>query len=161
MISLYTNYIVVGLIAVVCGLTAWISILQVQLSRVRQQYARMMTGSSGHNLEETLNQHVERVSQVLDTVSALETHTRQMERTLRHSLQWLGIIRFNPFRNTGGAQSFALALVDGHGDGIVLSSLHARENTRVYAKPLHTWESTYTLTAEEEQAIARAHQQQA
>ena len=161
MISSYTNYILISLIAIVCGLIAWISIVQIQLSRMRQQYARMMTGASGHNLEETLNQHLERVGQVLETVSALETQTRQMDRTLRHSLQWLGIVRFNPFRNTGGAQSFALAIVDGHGDGIVISSLHARENTRVYAKPLHKWESTYTLTDEERQAIARACQQQA
>ena len=160
MISLYTNYIVVGLIAVVCGLVAWITIIQIKLSRVRQQYARMMTGTSGHNLEGTLNQHLDRVNQALATVSDLETQTRQMDQTLRHSLQWLGFTRFNPFRNTGGAQSFALAIADGNGDGFVLSSLHARENTRVYAKPLHTWESTYTLTDEEEQAIARAQQQQ-
>ena len=83
-----------------------------------------------------------------------------MDRTLKHSMQWMGIVRFNPFRETGGAQSFALAIVDGHGNGVVLSSLHSRENTRVYAKALHNWESQHTLTDEEKQAIARAYQQQ-
>ena len=69
------------------------------------------------------------------------------------------MLRFNPFRNTGGAQSFALAIVDGKGDGVVISSLHARENTRIYAKPLHQWTSEHTLTDEEQEAITRAQQQ--
>jgi len=74
------------------------------------------------------------------------------------SLQHLGVVRYNPFHDTGGDQSFAIALVDGHGSGVVLSSLHARDVTRVYAKPLQKWESTYSLTGEEKQAIALAYQ---
>jgi hypothetical protein len=117
-----------------------------------------MTGVDGANLEKVLNQHLDDVHQALETVSSLEARTRTIERTLQHTLQWVGMLRYNPFRNTGGAQSFALAIVDGNGDGVVLSSLHARENTRVYAKPLHQWASEHPLTDEEQQAIARAQQ---
>ncbi|MGQ9457218.1 MAG: DUF4446 family protein, partial [Anaerolineae bacterium] len=74
--------------------------------------------------------------------------------------QHLGVGRFNPCPDPGGNQSFAIALVDGRGNGVVLSSLHAREGTRVYAKPLKKWESDYALTEEEKQAIALAYQQQ-
>jgi len=104
--------------------------------------------------------HIAEVRQTVDQVQELGDHARQMEKTLRHSMQWLGMVRFNPFRDTGGNQSFAIALVDGHGNGVVISSLHARDGTRVYAKPLRHWESTYTLTDEEKEAIARAYQQQ-
>ena len=74
-------------------------------------------------------------------------------------MQRKGLVRYNAFRNTGGDQSFAWALVDSYGNGVVLSSLHARENTRVYAKPLYDWKSSYSLTKEEEQAIAQALEQ--
>jgi hypothetical protein len=151
---------VIGTIVILGGLVAWVVILQIRLSRLAKQYTRLMTGTEGVDLEQTLNQHVTEVRGALETVSALETKTKRIDRTLKHSMQWMGIVRFNPFRHTGGDQSFAWAIVDGYGNGIVLSSLHARDNTRVYAKPLHKWESPYSLTEEEKQAIARAYQQQ-
>jgi len=160
MSTAYINYILIGLAVVLCALVAWVVVLQIRLSRMSKQYARLMTGVDGQNLERILNQHVDEVRNALEIVSALDTKTRRMDRTLKHSMQWMGVVRFNPFRNTGGDQSFAWAIVDGYGNGIVLSSLHSRENTRVYAKPLHKWESPYSLTEEEKQAIARAYQQQ-
>jgi len=155
----YANYALIGLATAVCGLIVWVALLQVRLSRTCKEYSRVMTGTDGHNLEQALADYLQQVEAVLETVSDLESRTRQTERTAQHSMQWLGLIRYNPFRDTGGAQSFALALTDGRGDGIVISSLHTRENTRVYAKPLHNWESAYTLTDEEKQAIERAHPQ--
>jgi hypothetical protein len=156
----YVGYILIGLVVVVLALIVWLVLLQVRLSRVSRQYARLMIGTDGASLEETLYRHVDEVKASLETVSSLGTRVQRMDRTLKHSMQWMGIVRFNPFRDTGGAQSFALAIVDGHGNGVVLSSLHSRENTRVYAKPLAKWESPNKLTDEEKQAIARAYQQQ-
>jgi hypothetical protein len=153
-------YIVIGLGVAICGLFGWVLYLQIRLRRLREQYSRLMAGSNGIDLEGLLNQHVDDVRKALDTVSELETRARTMERTLQHTVQWIGIVRYNPFRNTGGAQSFALAVADARGDGFVLSSLHARENTRVYAKPLNQWESEYTLTDEEREAISRARRQE-
>jgi hypothetical protein len=73
------------------------------------------------------------------------------------SIHKVGIIRFNPFKDIGGDQSFALALLDGKNSGIVISSLHTREGTRIYSKPIIKGESEkYTLTEEEKQAIKTA-----
>ena len=93
-------------------------------------------------------------------VEAVSQLAQRLEKAGYFSLQHMGVVRFNPFHDTGGDQSFAIALVDGHGNGVVLSSLHARDVTRVYAKPLHKWESDYSLTDEEKQAIALAYQKQ-
>ena len=79
-----------------------------------------------------------------------------MEQASCDHIQHLGFMRFNPFRETGGDQSFVLALADGHGNGTVISTLHNRELTRVYAKPLAAWQSTYPLTDEEQQTIEKA-----
>jgi hypothetical protein len=158
-LSAYVSYVVIGLVVALVGLVSWVAILHVRLNRLDKRYTQLMTGVDGAHLEGVLNEHVGQVRQALNVVSALETETKRMDRTLRHTIQWMGIVRFNPFRNTGGDQSFAWAVVDGYGNGLVLTSLHARENTRLYAKPLHNWESPYSLTEEEQQAIIRAREQ--
>jgi hypothetical protein len=135
--------------------------LQVRLGHLTRQYTALMRGADETDLQTLLNQHVAEVRQALETVSSLQERTETLERAMPRALQWIGSIRFSPFRHTGGAQSFALALVDDKGDGFVLSSLHARDNTRVYAKPLHEWASEHMLTDEERQAIERAQRQQA
>ncbi len=128
--------------------------------RLLGQYQRLMTGTSGGNLEAMLNDHVARVGETAAHVQTVDQLAHRLEQEAYFSLQNLGMVRFNPFHDTGGDQSFAIALADGHGNGAVLSSLHGRGATRVYAKPLQTWESTYSLTDEEKQAIALARQKQ-
>ncbi|MGD2205828.1 MAG: DUF4446 family protein [Anaerolineae bacterium] len=128
--------------------------------RLLGQYQNLMTGTSGGNLEALLNDHVATVHDTADRVEAVGKLARRLEKSGYYSFQHLGVVRFNPFHDTGGDQSFAIALVDGHGNGVVLSSLHGRDVTRVYAKPLEKWESTYSLTDEEKQAIALAYQKQ-
>jgi hypothetical protein len=153
--------ILIALAVALCGLLGWVIALQIRLRRMTRRYTSLMRGAEGLDLQALLNQHVADVHQALETVSALEQRTETIEQALPHALQWVGFIRFNPFRNTGGAQSFALALVDDRGNGLVLSSLHARENTRVYSKPLREWASEHMLTEEEKQAIERAQRQRA
>lgn len=77
------------------------------------------------------------------------------------ALQKVGIVRFNPFHDTGGDYSFAVALLDGTGSGVLLTGLYHREQCRVYAKPVRAWASTYVLTDEEREAIdlARAEEE--
>jgi hypothetical protein len=65
-------------------------------------------------------------------------------------------VRFNPFEDTGGNQSFALALLDAEGNGWVLSSLHARSGTRVYAKAIREGRADGALSDEEAAAIKQA-----
>ena len=71
-------------------------------------------------------------------------------------LQRVGLVRYNPFEETGGNQSFALALLDAEGDGWVLSSLHARSGTRVYAKAIAARPVRAALSDEETAAIRQA-----
>ena len=72
-------------------------------------------------------------------------------------LQKVGLARFNPFEDAGGDQSFALALLDNHGSGVVLSSLHGRDVTRMYSKPVREGkEAGYEFSDEEKSAISKA-----
>ena len=147
----------VGLVLALLGLGGVVFLLARQ-QRLLGQYQHLMAGTSGGNLEQALNDHVTQVRETAAQVEAVDRLARRLEKAAYFSLQHMGVVRYNPFHDTGGDQSFAIALVDGHGNGVVLSSLHGRDATRVYAKPLQKWESTYSLTDEERQAIALAYQ---
>ena len=66
------------------------------------------------------------------------------------------MVRYNPFADSGGDQSFAIALLDSLGNGVVISSLHSRSETRVFAKPVQAGNSRYPLSDEEQDAIKKA-----
>jgi hypothetical protein len=66
------------------------------------------------------------------------------------------VLRYNPFDNVGGDQSFSIALLDANNNGFVITSLYAREGTRVFAKPIKNGESEFPLSEEEKEAINRA-----
>jgi hypothetical protein len=69
----------------------------------------------------------------------------------------VGVVRFNPFKDLGGDQSFSIALLDGENNGVVVSSLHTREGNRVYAKPVELGKAVkHPLTEEEQEAIKKA-----
>jgi hypothetical protein len=89
-------------------------------------------------------------------LTAVEGQTAALAATLPQAIQRVGLVRFNPFDDTGGDQSFALALLDGRGDGVVISSLHSRSGTRFYAKPVKAGRTTHALATEEAQALAQA-----
>jgi hypothetical protein len=133
-----------------------VAYLLLRQRKLIHQYSTWMTGTSGGNLEAMLTDHVSRTRDTAARVEQLARQVGQLERAGRLCLQHVAILRYNPFRDTGSDQSFAIVLADADGSGIVLSSLHARDATRVYAKPLQAWESAYSLADEEKDAIARA-----
>jgi hypothetical protein len=150
-----------AVVAVVLALLALggVVFLLARQQRLLGQYQHLMTGTSGGNLETALNEHIAQVRETSSRVESVDRLAHRLEKAGQFSLQHLGVVRFNPFHDTGGDQSFAIALLDDHGSGVVLSSLHARDVTRVYAKALQGWASAYSLTEEEKQAIALAREQ--
>ena len=113
-------------------------------------------GSDEGSLEAVLGTHLDRVRQVVRDVELVGTRTNAIERDLKGSFGRLGLVRFNPFEDTGGNQSFALALVDGRGDGFIVSSLHSRTGTRLYAKAVTAGASETALSDEESDALKQA-----
>ncbi len=114
-------------------------------------------GSDAVSLEGVLGGHMERVRQVVNDVNTVSARTAMLERDLQGAYGRVGLVRFNPFEgDTGGNQSFALALLDGRGDGFVLSSLHARAVTRMYAKAVTNGSSEAALSTEESEALRQA-----
>lgn len=104
------------------------------------------------NLKEVLNyfknleKNFEKLSQELES----------LKKESQFSVQKVGIVRFNPFSEVGGNQSFSIALLDKNDNGIVITSLYTREGNRVYGKPIKGGLSEYSLSEEEKKAIVIA-----
>ena len=104
------------------------------------------------NLKEVLKKLEELEEKIEGTSGELD----KLERDSKFSIQKTGIVRFNPFSGVGGDQSFSVALLDGHNDGVVITSLFTREGNRIYAKPIKNGSSEYILSDEEKEAISKA-----
>lgn len=154
--SIYALYLWAGLAAIVLLLGLWLLALQIRLGRMVDNYAQLMSGLDEGNLEDVLARQVSYLKQTGDKVDVLTGEVQRTEQTLQTAVQKVGLVRFNPFGDTGGDQSFAVALLDARGDGIVLSSLFSRTTNRIFAKPIESGASKYTLTDEERQAIKNA-----
>ena len=124
--------------------------------RLGRRIASLTKGSDGASLEDVLGGHMERVRRAVQDVDTVAARTAMLERDFQAAFGRIGLVRFNPFEDTGGNQSFALALLDGRGDGFVVSSLHARAGTRVYAKSISRGTSEAALSNEEAEAVKQA-----
>jgi hypothetical protein len=131
----------------------------VQARRVRRLGRRLdgiTRSSEGRPLEAILDAHLDKVYAVAAELDELSARSAVLEANGRRAIQRVGLVRFNPFEDTGGNQSFALALTDSGGDGFVVSSLHSRTGTRLYAKPVVAGRSDAALSAEEAEALRQA-----
>jgi hypothetical protein len=121
------------------------------LLRVRR-VGRVGAGASdaaGLSLEATVAAELERLA-------TLEARVAALDERARGAVQRVGVVRYNPFEDTGSNQSFALALLDDRGDGVVISSLHSRQSTRIYLKPISGGRSDTALSDEESEALRKA-----
>ena len=131
------------------GFSAW------QLSALRKRLDAALSGEQG-NLEEQLVSYFNHIEESDRRMKELAEHYVKLNASSALASQKISVVRFNPFGDTGGDQSFVLAVLDAHNSGYVLTSIHGREGTRVYVKPIDFGKSKYTLSKEEQQAIAQA-----
>ena len=124
-----------------------------RLGRLGKRLDAITRGADGRPLEAVLDAHLDKVFGVAREVDDLSARSAMLEANGRKAVQRVGLVRFNPFEETGGNQSFALALMDANGDGLVISSLHARAGTRLYAKAVVAGKSDAALSAEEAEAL--------
>ena len=127
-----------------------------RIGRLGSRIVALTRGSDERSLEAILEAHLTRVHQVVRDLDEVEARTAVLERDLQRTFARVGLVRYNPFEDTGGNQSFALALLDAHGDGFVVSSLHARNQTRVYAKGVKGGRSDAGVSEEEAEALRLA-----
>ncbi len=107
-------------------------------------------------LDRILSAQIGRLDGLTNDLESLSSRTRSVEAQGRHAIQSIGLVRFNPFEDTGSNQSFAVALLDADANGVILSSLHSRQSTRVYLKAIAGGRCEAALSSEEGQALQEA-----
>jgi hypothetical protein len=119
-------------------------------------------GARSADLERRVSQAVQRlevVEQEIDASRHGDASGHPVAGAVRNpgtAISHIGLVRFDAFDDTGGGQSFALALIDEDGDGVVLSSLHSRQATRVYIKGIRRGVADSPLSGEEVKAMQNA-----
>ena len=149
-------YITAGLGVLVIIMYGIIINLAMNLNYLKKRYRKMMTGVDGANLERMLIGHIDEVKSVVAKNQELEAENKRLDAWLQTAITRIGVVRFRAFEDMGSDLSYAVALLDSHNNGVILSSIFGREDSRSYVKPIKDGQSTYTLTEEEQQALHEA-----
>ena len=112
---------------------------------------------SKQNLSDTVTEYFTKLGATAKKLDNLQKSYGHLSDIGARSIQKTAVVRFNPFRNTGGDQSFVLALLDNNDSGFLLTSIHSREGTRVYIKSIEYGNAKHNLSAEEQQALKQSH----
>ncbi len=121
---------------------------------LEERQKMFLKGKSGADLEAVILRHDQEIGTIDTEIQELFEISENIRALATIGIHKVGIVRFNPFQDTGSNQSWSIALLDGKSTGIVISSLLSRESARVYAKPVvHGQPQDFPLTAEEKRAI--------
>jgi hypothetical protein len=138
-------------------LTIWLTVLSILVWKLNSRYNKITKQFSDTSalsyLERLTHEQAhdkKQIAGLLNRIAKIEDHSLK-------NIQKVGLIRFNPFKDTGGDQSFILALLDAHQSGIVISGLYSRAGTRWYAKRVENGKgSEHELSEEEKKAVSVA-----
>jgi len=125
-------------------------------SKQLQRYKVLLKDNDGDNLEAIMMKMRSELNYKGKDLKVLTERVLDMEGKLPDLVQNIGVIRFKGFEDVGGDLSFSTAILTGQGDGVVITALHARDDTRVYAKKVEKYVSAYPLSEEEINVIKQS-----
>lgn len=144
------QYIVWGIVGL------WLLGLSVGFILVLKFFNQLVKKTKKGDLKKVLEKVLATEVENKKTIKMLGKEIDKLQDEGQFHVQKVGLIRFNPFQETGGDHSFSIALLDGKDTGVVLTGLHTRERTRVYAKAINKGKSEHELSNEEKKAFTKA-----
>lgn len=143
--------VVVGVLGLLVAIAAW-----ARLSRMKRDYAVLQADGDSASFVEAVARKTAEVAALRQELSAVSARLDGTRADVADSIRHVAVVRFDAFGDMGGRLSFAVALLDDAGDGLVMTSINGRTETRTYAKGVKAGASDQTLSPEEEQAIGFA-----
>lgn len=135
----------------------WLVTLSFFFARILSHYNRITKGVSNKSLKTVLDELLKETEINKKDIDYLKQYSLKLEKDGFLHIQKVGLLRFNPFKDTGGDQSFILSLVDNNDTGVVISALYSRSGTRWYAKKIRNGKGVeYDLSEEEKKALAES-----
>ena len=154
---LRTDAFLLGMLVMMILFILGFVVLGIKFSKLDAKYKKFMQKlGNGKNLEEDLQNYMERVDQVENQNTIMANQVKLLDQNMTNCIQKIGMVRYNAFKDVGSDLSFTLALLDQNNNGVVLNGIYAREMSNIYAKPIKNGKSTYAVSEEEIQAIQKA-----
>lgn len=150
------NVFLAGLAGAVLLLLVLVLVLMVRMSRMNKRYKKLVGDSQVEHVDELLMELQERKSRLESAVKEQADAIAGIRRVMHKMKANVAVSRYNAFAQQGSDLSFSIAILDGDLDGVVLTSIHSREDSYVYAKPVEKGASSYALSPEEKEVIARS-----
>jgi hypothetical protein len=157
--TLYAQHAFIFWIALVllwAGTALWLLAVSRRAARAEARLDSIFSNVGDANTAQRLAEYLTTVRRTASDVQKVVKQHEEVMSILPTMIRHVGLVRFSPFHDTGSDQSFTLALLDGVGDGVVITGLHSRTDSRLYAKPIEAGESEYVLTPEERNAMDMA-----
>lgn len=160
MIEKYTgidaDYIILGILVVVCLLFVLLFIMMIQISGLKKKYNYFMKGESGKSLEDILVLRMKQTEELLKINQINEDKIDRVTKMMASSFQKIGVVKYDAFNEMGGKLSFSMALLNNELDGFVLNAVHSREGCYTYVKEIIGGNSVLVLSEEEKKALNMA-----
>lgn len=131
-------------------------VLRHRMKRFEASYISLQKFMSGQQMDSLLNEYVHKVNEIEQNLNICNGKLTPIEEKLRAGIDRAELLRFRAFEDVGSDLSFAIALLNQEGSGLVLTSIHSREESRIYAKPVDKGSSIYSLSDEEKEVISKA-----
>ncbi len=144
-------------IVLVAGLFLLVTVALIWLIQIERRLKRIFRGKRAGDLEDLIREIVKSVHTQQDSLDTQTQIIKNLNNRLRIQGHSVKMMRFNPFPDVGGNQSFAVAITNADGDGVVISSLYSRERMSVFAKPITHGNSDIELSEEERAVVHQAH----
>lgn len=137
-------------------LAIWLIVISLIFFWYLYRFNNLVKDEKGAKLFQILDKILKSQKGNKENIKEIAKQFDVLDETSKNFVQKIGLVRFNPFSETGGDHSFSIALLDGKNTGFVLTGLHTRERTRLYIKPVNKGKSQYDLSDEEKKAIDKA-----
>ena len=134
---------------VTLALFATTTILFFTVIHLYYKLSRFMRGESAKSLETVIRSYLDKVDDLKKHDELISKHATDLDKRLGQCVRNVSTVRFKAFDQNSSNQSFATALLNEQGDGVIISSLHHRDHVSMYAKPITNYTSTHDLTEEE------------
>ena len=139
-------YILSGIIVI---LLVWIGITE-------YRFKKFFAGTKARNLEDVMIRLGDQMKELKNTQEKINEHLVTVDKRLGKSIRSVETIRFNPFLDAGSNQSFAISFLNDEGNGVVMSSLYARDRMSIFAKPIVCGKSEFELSTEEQDVLEKS-----
>lgn len=142
---------------IILGIVVWLALLSFYTIKAIGHWRKLTRGANNVDLARVLESILEKQELEVRKINEVSAALAKFQAQSQGHIQKYSLIRFNPFEDAGGDQSFVVALLDAKDNGVVISSLHSRNGTRVYAKGVvGAKPATHQFTKEEKEAVEKA-----